>query len=306
MILSEITFCMSHRAKRLLVFLLIGTAFSAAPAQAAENAIVITDDVLMRLGDSFREEGEYYRAITEYKELLILFPRSDKRDEALFKIGLSYYGGEEYASAARTFTSVREGFQTGNYLAPSRYYEGLSYLKLNKYGYADKTFDVLIEQHPAADFAARGRAAKSFVALLEERTADCREELERLARDYPKHPAAQKAKQALPLLAEYERLPEKSPVLAGVFSAVLPGSGYAYAGNYGDGVTAFVVNALFIAGAAAAANQKNYSTAYLVGAFGLPFYIGNIYGSANAAKKWNLGVRKEQRDKIYATLSIEY
>jgi TM2 domain-containing membrane protein YozV len=104
------------------------------------------------------------------------------------------------------------------------------------------------------------------------------------------------------LLDRYQELPEKSPVLAGIMSAVLPGSGYFYAEHYGDGITAFLINGLFIAGTVAAINQENYAVAGIVGGIGVPFYLGNIYGSANAAQKWNLGVRNEVIQKIHSIL----
>ena len=78
----------------------------------------------------------------------------------------------------------------------------------------------------------------------------------------------------------YQELPEKSPVLAGVMSAILPGSGYIYAEHYGDGITAFLINGLFIAGTITAIHQENYAVAGIVGGVGVPFYLGNIYGSA--------------------------
>ncbi len=304
MTLLHRTTSLNHCINVLTVLTLLLAA--ASPAAAVENGLVVTDDVLLKLGDAFSADGEYYRAITEYKKLPILFPQSRKLDEALFKVGLSYYRGGEYSSALKTFSSVRESFSTGGFAAASRYYEGLAYFKLRQYGYANRTLEDLIEQAPASDYAARARAARSAIALEEERIAASREELERLMQDFPQHPSANKAKDALSLLSGYEQLPERSPVLAGIMSAVIPGTGYAYAGQYGDAVTAFVVNGLFIAGAATAAHQKNYSTAYLVGALGLPFYGGTIYGSANAARKWNLGVRAELQHKYYATLSIEY
>jgi TM2 domain-containing membrane protein YozV len=104
-------------------------------------------------------------------------------------------------------------------------------------------------------------------------------------------------------LDRYQELPEKSPELAGFLSAILPGAGYFYAEHYGDGITAFLINGLFIAGTVAAINQENYAVAGIVGGIGVPFYLGNIYGSANAAKKWNHGVRNEVIQKIHSTLA---
>jgi len=44
----------------------------------------------------------------------------------------------------------------------------------------------------------------------------------------------------------------------------------------------------------------------LAGGVGLPFYIGNIYGSALAARKWNLAVKKQARAKIYSALDFVF
>jgi len=79
-----------------------------------------------------------------------------------------------------------------------------------------------------------------------------------------------------------------------------------YAGHYGDGATALLLNGLFIAGTVVAVRQENYAVAGIVGVIGLPFYVGNIYGAANAATKWNLSVRKELRDKLAVTLDYNF
>jgi TM2 domain-containing membrane protein YozV len=105
-------------------------------------------------------------------------------------------------------------------------------------------------------------------------------------------------------LDRHRELPEKSPLIAGVMSAVIPGSGHIYAGHTGDGITAFFLNGLFIAGTITAIHQENYAVAGVVGVIGLPFYIGNIYGAANAAKKYTIGVKKDLRGKI--ALSLDY
>ena len=88
-----------------------------------------------------------------------------------------------------------------------------------------------------------------------------------------------------------------------MMSAIIPGSGYLYAGHYGDGITAFLINGLFIAGTITGIHQENYAVGAIVGGIGLPFYLGNIYGSANAAKKWNLGIRDQLRQKIHVALA---
>jgi TolA-binding protein len=299
---------LSLKNKSLLWLYLIASAMllRAPESLSAGREVMLSDDLLFRTGSAFQSEGEYYRAITEYKKLLIVFPESDRAEDAHFNIGMSYLKGEEYERAAATFQTLRRRFLKGPHVAQSRLYEGTSYRKLKKYREAVVQFDTVIYEFRHEEEAPKALLEKALIALELNELDEMKSELDRILREYPDHDIAQKARQSLALAQSFEQLPKKSTVLAGSMSAILPGSGYFYAGNYGDGLTAFFVNALFIAGTVTAVNQHNYPTAYIVGGFGLPFYIGNIYGSANAARKWNLAVRKDAADKIYSLLELHY
>jgi len=271
--------------------------------RAEDNAILLTGDVQLRVADAFMVEGEYYRAITEFKKYLILFPDSGRADYAAFGIGMAYYKGEEYRAAAGSFSSMRERYPESPHALPALYHEGFSCWKLKEHEKARVTLEALAEDHPESGYAPRALAASSLVALDEDKPDISRAGLERFLDRYPGHPGAGNVREALALLGRFRGLPQKSPVLAGFLSAVLPGSGYMYAEHYGDGVTAFLINGLFIAGAATGFHQENYAVGTIVAGVGLPFYFGNIYGSANAARKWNLGVRNEYVVKIHLALS---
>jgi TM2 domain-containing membrane protein YozV len=182
----------------------------------------------------------------------------------------------------------------------------LSYWKIKDREKARTAFDTLSEVFPRSEFAARALVAGSLVTFEEENVTASMKRLEWLTDRYPEYPGSKNAKEAMALIDQYPRLPEKSETLAAVMSAVLPGSGYIYADRVGDGITAFLINALFIAGTIAAINAENYAVAGIVGGIGLPFYVGNIYGSANAAKKWNLGVKRELRNKVFLTLDFDF
>ncbi len=148
--------------------------------------------------------------------------------------------------------------------------------------------------------------AASLVALDEENIAESRNRLEQLMRRYPDYPTARNAQEAVSLISGYKDLPQKSETLAAIFSAVIPGSGYIYAGHYGDGITAFLINGLWIAGAVTGIQAEYCAVSGVLAGVGLPFYFGNIYGSANAAKKWNLKVKRDFLDRAYLTLDFKY
>jgi hypothetical protein len=81
----------------------------------------------------------------------------------------------------------------------------------------------------------------------------------------------------------------KSPGLAIAMSAVLPGSGKAYSGLWGDAV----MSLMFVSSNAWLAyrgfNKKGVKSAsgWIFGGVSLGFYMGNIWGSGRAAKTYN-------------------
>ena len=273
---------------------------------AAEKGILLSEEVQLKVADSFLEEKEYYRAVTEFKKFLILFPDSNQFDYVYWRLGQAYYLGSEYDQAVKSFSSLKDRYYRSPYTPNAVYYEGLSYWKLRQYEKARASLEDLVREFPDSEAAPESLIASSLVSLDEEDIPASKKSLDQLLKGYPDYVKSKPAQDALDLLDHYQNRPQKSPFLAGVLSAVLPGAGYFYAEHYADGFTAFLVNALFIAGTITAIHQENYGLAAIVGGVGLPFYFGNIYGAANAAKKWNLAVRKELRNQIYLTLDFVF
>lgn len=276
------------------------------PVYPAEKGILLTDAVQLRMADAFMEEGEYYRAITEYKKLLILFPDSDQADYALFRIGMAYYQGEEYEPSVRSFSSLREKYPESAYLPKGSYFEGLACWRLKRLESARDAFDALAGSYPESEYGPLALVAASLVSLEEGNIPVSTHRLSQLIDRYPEYPGSVRAREAIPMISQYPNLPQKSKTLAAILSALIPGSGYIYAGHVGDGITAFLINALWIAGVATGIHAEYYAVAGIVAGVGVPFYLGNIYGSANAAKKWNLNVKRDLRNQVYLTLDFNF
>jgi outer membrane protein assembly factor BamD (BamD/ComL family)/TM2 domain-containing membrane protein YozV len=294
---------MRHMTRLPSILLLCFSLTIIPPLHAEDSPLVLTEEVQMKLADAFLGEGEYYRAITEFKKFLILFPDSKKADYAWFRIGLANLQGEEFGPAARTFSTLRQKYPESAYSLQAGYLEGISHWKMKGYNLTLMILAEISEGHPGSEYAPRALAAAGLVALDEDKADLSRRNLERFLERYPGHSGVENVRDALAYLDQYERLPEKSPVLAGALSAILPGSGYMYAGRYGDGFTAFLINGLFIAGTVTGIHNENYALSAIVGGIGVPFYLGNIYGSANAAKKWNLEVKREVLRKVHDSLA---
>jgi len=293
------------RCLQLLGGLLIGLALLSGVARGEPRTIVITDEVQLGLGDAFLADGEYYRAVTEYLRYLYLFPEAERASYALLQIGLAHFRGGDYQRAIDYFARVRASYDPEHFAAAA-YHEGLCYERLNQPDQARDAFERAVVFDTAGAPAREALLGKALSRVRQGDLAGGRTELARFQALYPQEPRVGSVSRAVAQIDAQAGVPGKSPLLAGALSAVIPGSGQAYAGRYRDGLVALLVNGLFIAGTAVAIDQENYATAAVVGGIGLPFYLGNIYGAANAANRWNLSLHRELRDRLAVTLDYHY
>jgi hypothetical protein len=89
----------------------------------------------------------------------------------------------------------------------------------------------------------------------------------------------------------------KNPTVAGLLS-VIPGLGYAYAGHKQTAISALLVNGLITYATYSNLKNENYGMAALTGVFNISFYIGNIAGSIQSAKRYNKQQKQYIIDKL--------
>jgi TM2 domain-containing membrane protein YozV len=99
--------------------------------------------------------------------------------------------------------------------------------------------------------------------------------------------------------------PYKNSALAGIFSAVIPGSGKMYVDEWGDGITAFLVSGLFAFLAYDNFKADHNSRAWIFTGLGTLFYGGNIYGSIASAQIYNAKINFEFNDGLKLFLEEE-
>lgn len=100
------------------------------------------------------------------------------------------------------------------------------------------------------------------------------------------------------LTYNFENEKYKSPALAVMMSALIPGSGKAYSNRWGDAIVSF----LFIGSNAWAAyrafDKKGIKSVngWIFGSLAFSFYSANLWGSAKAAKTYNSDMRQRYQD----------
>lgn len=102
----------------------------------------------------------------------------------------------------------------------------------------------------------------------------------------------------LQALNRYDRGRDKKPAVGGLLG-MIPGMGYAYAGEYANAFRSLILNALFIYGMVDTAQNDHWGGFAVITFFEITWYTGSIYGGIDASHRYN------QRRLHEAVRSIE-
>jgi tetratricopeptide (TPR) repeat protein len=255
----------------------VSTIAAAEPRDFSADQLLIFAEQLMR-------EGEYFRAITEYRRFLFYYLDDPRRAMAHFSIGLAFYRGGSYVEALQTFQEVTQQYPNTAYGKQAWLWQGESLTKQGQYTSAEQIYKAITEYFPYDRIGQQARYQRAWTLLYQRQWRNAAAQFQQVAPDSDLYRSAQ-------LLAQEalvgERLPTKSPVLAGIFSALLPGSGQLYNGRLGDALLAFFLNSLFIVGAIEAIHNDAPAIAGMLSFFEAGWYAGNVYGAINGAHKYN-------------------
>ncbi len=233
--------------------------------------------------------GEYYRAITEAKRYLSLFPGRPQAEEMAKLIGDSYLLAHEWADAITAYDQFLQQFPGSSRTNAVTFTKAIALLKQGASQEAERLFQLILK---SAIREKKSEAARWEILLLIRQNRF--EEAERLLKDRMVRPEIEpEASTIEELLAEKKNARFKSPVTAGLLSAILPGSGQFYNGRYADGTYSFLLNALFLLGAWRAFDSDNAALGSILSLFEIGWYAGGIYGAVGGAYKVNLKIDKD-------------
>ncbi len=245
-------------------------------------------DEVLSFADKLFEIGDYDRAMVEYLRYGFLYPDEPCADMALFRAALcSEYSKKfqrarkiyrqlqnEYSNSASQFTKYRipltyflEGkldsaLQLASVPDTSAVYGAMEYLR----GW------ILLKQQ-------KYREAGELFASIAQKTADSSDVIGSLS---------YLEKRCL----WGQNLPQRSPFLAGLLSAVLPGLGRGYCGRWGDGLFSLITIGIPTSMSIYLwETDRNFAS--ITAAIAALFYLGNIYGSAKGASIYNEQKRRQ-------------
>ena len=239
----------------------------------------IGEDTPLSMGSHFFKLGNFDAAITEYKRFLFFHPADPRTAETYRNIGIAY---QEQGHWGEAVAAMRTAVQhASNPEEKSKYRLELAVIFI-----AAKDYDLgrleLIKarmRNPSAPVHRHALFLEAIALIYQFRWAEAGEVLRNYTTD----------EKLDTLLENAVNAPQKSARLAKVLSAILPGAGQVYAGNWRSGLNAFALNGVLGYLTVDAVLERHYVDAALwAGVIFSRYYRGNIYRAEEAVLQFNL------------------
>jgi|GEM_PF-744377 len=254
-------------------------------------------NAILSFAESLFAEGDYFRAITEYKRFIYFSDDIRGNNFAYFRIGECYYRLKEFTRAKDVFKSLVRNKELGDdFNLRAMFYIGKIYYKEGQYFLARCKFKDVIENCSSKEndnpFLTDAHLYIGLTFLKERLWEEASEEFCKIAS------GGTVSKEVL----LGKKLKRKSPAIAGVLS-IIPGLGKIYAGVSKDGIFSFIsISLLGYLTYEIYSKNKNWDLASgMLAILSLSYYFGNIYGSVDAARLYN----NKQEEKFIGRIESE-
>jgi len=250
-------------------------------------------------------ESDYFRAISELKELRFYSSDDFVKINATKEIIRSYWLSQKYESGMTEIYRAQANLST----LPSNETWMNLYLGLNYYG--QKLYpNALLSLEKASLLSPNEFYPSFYSALLYAELADWKS-VDLTLKTLMSMSLDEEQKTIISQIQSYSAsrvtLPSKSPFLAGLFSFILPGFGQAYTGHWVDAAQSFALVGIFGLATYAAYKYEDQSkstfyplTASLASAT-LIFHGSNIYGATTTAEFFNKKANEDLMNAIRET-----
>ena len=238
--------------------------------------------------DSLFQEGDYLNAAHEYKRLLFLHPDAPRIDFIAFRVAASYQNAGKLENAIRAYQLLIDTYpesilveRAQNNIAQCRVLSGNS-----EQGLA--SLRRFLTEHKESNFAPRVHFTIGMLHVDKGEWIQATDVWNEIFLTYPESPFAKVSDRLARRIKNADTLPHRSPMVAGVLSALLPGSGQVYSGRSVEGLYTFVGMVVLGSASFYYANHERYEVAIPVGLLSMFFYGNGIYQSVQSARVFNV------------------
>lgn len=277
---------MRNALKKLLLIVIIGSSVLVAPVCTWCDDGAAAAHRQFAFATALFEEGDYFRAISEFKRLIFYYPNhKELSEEAAYMICRSYKEARRWQDCINACSHFETLYPGSNRRDRVRLIKAHAEHQLKEYGDALSSYgDILKEGVDSSESVHKALYGSALTMVDMRRWDEARRTFDRIPPGSDLHRSAVIFAEGL---KNIHNLPRKSPRMAGVFAALLPGAGHLYTERPRDALVAFLLNGAFIWATMELIEDENYVAGGLVGFFELGWYTGNIYSAVSSAQKYN-------------------
>lgn len=273
--------------------------WSAVPQTPLPTDPLTDAEHVLRFADTLFQEGDYFRAITEYKRFIFLAPTDPRAGQVQLQIGRAYLRGQQWEDARRVFQTLAQEHPAADVRMEAAFLVGETAYQQGAYTQAIEDLRPLAERESQSSSTQKARYRLGWSYLRARQWTAAADAFARIDPADPLFPSSRTLSDAA---RQAQELPHKSPALAGALSVVLPGAGHFYTGRMRDGALALLLNGGFLVAGLEAVAAGNDAAAGLLFFFEAAWYAGSIYGAVNAAHKYN----RDQEDRWIQGLELQH
>ncbi len=241
---------------------------------------------ILIFADHLFGQGDYYRAITEYKRALFYFPTYEKKDFIHYRIGKSYYLGARYRAALHYLAPLTE-INNKDIRLDVKNLVGLSYLYRKDYLGSERVFQEIIQEFPDTKNRDYYSILVSMSQLNRLQFEQSLASFDQFAKDFPQSQFISLARKGSAASKDILDFSPRYPWLAMSLSAVIPGTGQMYNREWSNAFVAFVFNVTLGFLAVNSFLKDDLVGGGIFSSLFLTFYVGNIYQSRRSTIKYN-------------------
>lgn len=268
---------------------------AASPATA--DPALAAPPATLAFADHLFFDGDYYRAITEYRRFLFeVRGRAPEAPRAALAIGEALLRGEQWDAAGRQLDGVAQRTQAHELRRTALFGAGRAYLLDGRPELAKPRFRLLVEDE---DTPPPLRQEAAWLLAWGHFDAGELEEAHRYFTTIAQASGlrAQDAQGVAEALLQKDAIDTKDPLIAGALS-IIPGLGHFYLGRWGVGLTSLVWNSVFLFASVQAWLTGQWGVALVLTVLELGWYAGGIFGAVSGAVRHNRDAVRNWRDDI--------
>ena len=248
--------------------------------------------------DSLFQQGDYLNAAHEYKRLLFLQPEAPQSDFIAFRVAASYQNAGKLKKAIHAYQLLIDTYPESPLVARAKNNVAQCHILSGDSKHGLASLKQFLAEHKESDLAPRAHFTIGMLHIDKGEWTQASSVWNEVFLTYPESPFAKVSDRLARTVKDVDTLLRRSPTVAGVLSALVPGSGQVYSGQTMNGLYAFVSVAILGSASFYYADQERYEVAVPVGVLGVFLYGNSIYQSVQTARAFNIQQEQHFRNKL--------